>query len=194
MNALLTHSERVAIARLHALLELLPTALDKRLGPAGVTAFEHTLLEALAETDEHRMRLSALAAKTNATLPRISRVTSSLERRGLIRRAPCPADGRATNAVLTERGVEAHDRSSALYAAAVRELILDGLDTLPENGVSQLADLAYAILGSLDPNAPGGRAGSAPATEPDPKACPADPAAVPADAGCPADPPAPSLG
>ncbi|MFC7765360.1 hypothetical protein [Leucobacter soli] len=69
MDALLTTPERVAIARLHALLELLPAALDKRLGAAGVTAFEYTLLETLSEAERTRMRLSALAAKTNASLP-----------------------------------------------------------------------------------------------------------------------------
>lgn len=96
--ASLSRPERVAIARLHALLELLPTALDKRLSEAGVTAFEHTLLTALAEREGNRMRLSELARKTNATLPRISRVATSLEKRGLMS-AP-PARRRAGN----ERG------------------------------------------------------------------------------------------
>lgn len=185
----LTHPERVAIARLHALLELLPTALDKRLGSAGVTAFEHTLLETLAEADAHRMRLSALAAKTNATLPRISRVTSSLERRGLIQRAPCEADGRATNAVLTEQGAAAHELSGALYADAVRELILEGLSTLPEGGVPQLTDLASAILGSLDANVVARQQDLGLAAGSNAPACPADPAlSETAEQVCPADP------
>ena len=59
----LRYPERVAVARLHALLELLPTALDKRMQPAGLTSFEFTLLEALAEADGGKLRLSALAAR-----------------------------------------------------------------------------------------------------------------------------------
>jgi len=197
MTAPLSHPERVAVARLHALLELLPAALDKRLGPVGITAFEYTLLERLAESDGRRLRLSALAAKTNASLPRISRVASSLERRGLIERAPCEEDGRATNAVLTVRGAETHELSRDLYAAAVRELILDGLSTLPGDGVSGLADLAYAVLGSLDPERRGGAWDVAPDESPgSPGSCAADPepgtaAAAVADAPsaeCPADP------
>lgn len=161
MTTPLSHPERVAIARLHAMLELLPTALDKRLGAAGVTAFEHTLLDALTDRDSGRMRLSELAAKTNATLPRISRVATSLEKRGLIERAPCPEDGRATNAVLTELGAATHESSREIYADAVRELVLEGLGRLPGDGVSQLSELTFAVLTSLDPDHPRGDAAPA---------------------------------
>ena len=175
----LTHPERVAIARLHAMLELLPTAFDKRLGAVGVTAFEHTLLDALAHSEDGFMRMSELAHKTNATLPRLSRVVTSLERRELIERVPCPSDGRATNAVLTARGAEVHELSQALYASAVRELVLEGLGRLPGDGVAQLTDLTYAVLSSLDTDNP--RAASF-GGDPEPE-CAADP--VPT---CDADP------
>ena len=183
MTTPLTHPERVAIARLHALLELLPTALDKRLGEGGVTAFEHTLLDALADREGHRMRLSELARKTNATLPRISRVATSLEKRGLIERAPCPEDGRATNALLTPTGLAAHAQSRELYADAVRDLVLAGLDKLPGDGVAQLTDLTYAILTSLDSEH------SLPGDTPSPRACDADPTpSATRKLGCAADP------
>jgi|EndMetStandDraft_8_1072994.scaffolds.fasta_scaffold02186_8 DNA-binding MarR family transcriptional regulator len=145
----LTYDQRVAVARLHALLELLPTALDKELAPAGVTSFEFTLLEALNEADRHRLRLSALASRTNATLARLSRVVSSLERKGLVLRTPCEEDGRATNAVLTEAGRTVYLESTGLYADAVQRMVLDGLD---DAGVDQLASLSFAILSKLDPD------------------------------------------
>ncbi|NLA65075.1 MAG: MarR family transcriptional regulator, partial [Leucobacter sp.] len=178
MNALLNTNERVAVARLHALLELLPAAIDKRLGPAGITGFEYTLLETLSEAGDHRMRLSAIADKTNASLPRVSRVVTSLERRGLVERAACEADGRATNAVLTPAGADAYRLSRELYADAVRDLVLDGLKTLPGDGVAGLSDLSYAILTSLDP-ARGGTAST--------ESCAADPAQGTAQV-CAADP------
>lgn len=151
MTIELQYQERVAIARLHALLELLPTELDKRLRPAGITAFEYTLLESLAEAEAHRLRMSALAAKTNATLPRISRVANSLERRGLARRSPCAEDARATNLELTELGADTYAQARSLYAEAVRDLVLDGLRALPGDGTAQLSELSYALLSSLDP-------------------------------------------
>ncbi|GAA1078223.1 MarR family winged helix-turn-helix transcriptional regulator [Nocardiopsis metallicus] len=185
----LRHEERIALARLHALLELLPTALDKELSPAGLTSFEFTLLEALSEAEEQRLRLSALASRTNATLPRLSRVVTGLERKGLVRKAPCPEDGRATNARLTEEGLGVYRSSRARYDSAVRRMILDGLD---ERGVAQLTELTYAILTKLDPDAPkriiggeGSEDESRGADPMPPPACPADPAPEPA---CPADP------
>ncbi len=189
MSSSLSHPERVAVARLHAMLELLPTALDKRLGDAGVTAFEHTLLTALVEREARRMRLSELARTTNATLPRISRVATSLEKRGLIERAPCPEDGRATNAVLTAAGVATQQRSRELYDDAVRELVFAGLAQLPGDGVAQLTDLTLAVLTSLDPDHP--RAAGATATQ----ECAADPAPGSAsEPRCAADPAPESLG
>lgn len=178
-ETLLRHGERVAVARLHALLELLPTALDHRLAEAGLTAFEYSLLEALSEQDGQRMRLSALAARTNATLPRLSRVVTSLEKKGLAVRAACEADGRAFNAVLTERGREVYRETRPVHADAVRDMILADLT---EQDIDQLSELALKILGRLDPD-----------RRLDITACLADPAlsaACPADPSpeCPADP------
>lgn len=189
MTTPLTHPEHVAIARLHALLELLPTAFDKRLGAAGVTAFEYTLLDALAAAEGQRMRLSALARKTNATLPRLSRVATGLERRQLIERAPCPEDGRATNAVLTKEGAAVRELAKGLYAGAVRDLVLDGLGSLEGDGVAQLTDITYAILKTMDPDFAAG-------SESDPGQggaevlCAADPVdpVDPVEPACPADP------
>ncbi|MGW2092331.1 MarR family winged helix-turn-helix transcriptional regulator [Promicromonospora sukumoe] len=218
----LRYPERVAVARLHALLELLPTALDKRMQPAGLTSFEFTLLEALAETADGKLRLSALASRTNATLARLSRVVTGLERKGLVRRAPCPEDARATNALLTDQGRQIYRDSTPLYANAVSSMILDGLT---EGDVDDLARLAYAILTRLDPDrrlavtasaasvgaaragvsaaSPAGVAAATAAlaaasgmpTSPDD--CPADPAPLPdpmspAQDACPADPAPPA--
>ncbi|MEV0890908.1 MarR family transcriptional regulator [Promicromonospora sp. NPDC050262] len=191
----LRYPERVAVARLHALLELLPTALDKRMQPAGLTSFEFTLLEALSEADGGKLRLSALASRTNATLARLSRVVTGLERKGLVRRAPCPEDARATNAVLTDRGREVYRDGTPLYADAVSSMILDGLT---EGDVDDLARLAFAILTRLDPDrrlaVTSVPTPEVPESDVSVDGCPADPAPAPSSADeCPADPaPAPS--
>src|SRR5664279_3021096 len=144
----LSETERVAVARLQALLELLPTALDRQLQSAGVTAFEYALLEALAESEQGRLRLSALAARTNASLARLSRVVTSLERKGFVERMPCPADSRATNAVLTPAGEQAYAHSRDLHADAVRALVLDALDP---TDLDDLSRVTLAMLTKLDP-------------------------------------------
>lgn len=177
----LSYSERVSIARLHALLEILPTALDQHLAPARITSFEFTLLEALAESPDHYMRLTQLARKTNATLPRLSRVVSSLEKKGLVERHTCPVDRRANNAFLTSAGEAKYESSKPLYAEATRKLILDSLEELPYDGVEQLAQLCLAMLRHIDPQGQlAVTRGEAPGTSPcaaDPEpTCHADPA------------------
>lgn len=176
VDAVLSHPERVAIARLQALLELLPTALDKELAASGLTAFEFTLLEALADAENERMRMSALAARTNATLPRLSRVVNALERKGLVERAHCSEDGRAINAQLTAAGRAAFAAAKPRYDSAVKRLVLDGLD---DTGVTQLAELSLNVLAHLDPNrrlAVTAEGAPVCAADPAPASCPADPA------------------
>ena len=144
----LRQDERVAVARLHALLELLPTALDRHLASSGLTSFEFTLLESLEGAELQRLRLSTLASQTNATLPRLSRVVSGLERKGMVTRTPCEEDGRAINAVLTEDGRRAFSEGRARYEDAVRHLVLNSLD---DDGIGDLAAMTLSILTTLDP-------------------------------------------
>ncbi|QIK63555.1 winged helix-turn-helix transcriptional regulator [Leucobacter viscericola] len=176
----LSHGERVAIARLRALIELLPTTLDRHLADSGIHSFEYTLLEALYEADDSRLQLSALATRTNATLPRLSRVVSGLERKGLIVRVACPHDGRATNAELTAEGERVFLSVRPLYDAALRTLIFDELGSA---GTSALAEITYTILAKLDP---GHRFSATDAEAESVSDCAADPA--PPKQDCPADP------
>ena len=178
----LGQDERRAIARLRALLELLPAALDRRLHDLGLTAFEYTLLEALGEAHGRRLRLSALASRTNASLPRLSRVVSGLERKGLLVKEQCPADARATNAVLTPAGEQAWSQAAPVYGAAVREIVIGGLDTAD---VDELARLCLAMLQRLDP---GGRMVVTMDRD-----CHGDPEAFPTSPSCGADPETRSL-
>lgn len=175
-----TRSERVAVSRLHALLELLPTALDQRLRPVGMTTFEFIVLEKLSEAEGTRLRMSEIAAKTNATLPRLSRVANSLEKQDLVCRSRCAEDARATNLELTPQGIAAFSRARPLYYGAVRELVLDGVNAIPGDGIGLLADLAYAILTTLD----SAHAADGPRRSADPvaPACDADPVAPACDA------------
>ena len=94
-------TEREAWLRLIAVVELLPGVLDQQLrSAAGLTHFEYYVLAMLSEAPDRTLRMTGLAQRTNATLPRLSHVVRRLEDRGLVERFPCPEDGRATNARL----------------------------------------------------------------------------------------------
>ncbi len=135
--------------RLVALTELLPGALDAQLlRDAQLTHFEYAALMALAESPDRTMRMTALAARTNATLPRLSHVARRLEERGLIHRFPCPTDRRATNATITEAGMQLIADAAPGHVETVRANVLDALS--PEQ-LGQLYEIAGAVLTRLDP-------------------------------------------
>ncbi|MFE6779872.1 MarR family winged helix-turn-helix transcriptional regulator [Streptomyces sp. NPDC057702] len=143
--------ERAAWVRLASVLELLPGVLDSQLRrDAGLTHFEYYCLAMLSEAPEATLRMTALAAQTNATLPRLSHVIRRLGERGLVARFPCPQDARATNVRLTPAGREAVRDAAPGHVATVREHVIDALTA---EQVDQLHEIAAALLGRLDPDA-----------------------------------------
>lgn len=141
--------------RLRAVLELLPGALDSQLRrDADVTEFEYYVLAMLSEAPGHTLRMTELARQTAATLPRLSHVVTRLERRNLVRRFPCPEDGRATNAQLTDGGWEKISQAAPGHVSTVRRTVLDALN---DAQIDQLTTIGDAILGALDPS--GGMSG-----------------------------------
>jgi DNA-binding MarR family transcriptional regulator len=143
--------QRAAWIRLAAVVELLPGVLDSQLRrEAGLTHFEYWVLSMLSEAPERTLRMTELARRTNATLPRLSHVVARLEARDLVERFPCPQDGRATNARLTPAGWEKVVQTAPGHVDAVRASVIDALT--PEQ-ITQLASIGDAILTRIDPNA-----------------------------------------
>ena len=146
----LDETERAAWLRLIAVVELLPGVLDAQLRhESGLTHFEYFLLAMLSEAPERTLRMTSLAQRTNATLPRLSHVVRRLEDRGLVERFPCPEDGRATNARLTATGWDAVVAAAPGHVDTVRRHVLDPLS--PEQ-VAQLRGIGDALLRRLDPD------------------------------------------
>ena len=146
----LSAEERAAWLRVVSVLELLPAALDAQLNrDEGLTLFEYLCLAMLSEAPERTLRMTALAARTNATLPRLSRVISSLERAGLVVRQPCPEDRRATNAVLTAAGWDKIVQAAPGHVTAVHDLVIDPLTA---SQLTQLARICDRLLVRLDPD------------------------------------------
>lgn len=145
----LSEDERAAWVRFTAVLELLPAALDLQLGTdEGITHFDYFTLAMLSEAPGRVLRTSALAARTNATLPRLSRVVSRLEAADLVTRTRCPDDRRATNIRLTETGWRKVVHAAPGHLEAVRRFVIDQLT--PEQ-VEQLSTISGAMLQQLDP-------------------------------------------
>jgi DNA-binding MarR family transcriptional regulator len=142
--------QMAAWVRLAAVLELLPGVLDAQLRrDSGLTHYEYYVLAMLSEAPKRTLRMTTLAARTNATLPRLSHVVRRLEARGLLERFPCPQDKRATNARLSEEGWSAVEAAAPGHVAAVRNNVIDALS--PQQ-IAQLGDICDSVLERLDPD------------------------------------------
>lgn len=147
----LTEEQRQAWVKLVAVVELLPGVLEGQLRrDSGLTHFEYFVLAMLSEAPDHTLRMTALADRTNATLPRLSHVVSRLEGRGLVERLPCPEDGRATNVHLSDEGWSTIVAAAPGHVATVREYVIDALTPAQ---VRQLGSITTALLKKLDPDA-----------------------------------------
>ena len=149
MTRWLDDDEIATWVRLAALVELLPGVLDGQLRrDSGLSHFEYFTLAMLSEAPDRSMRMTALAASTNATLPRLSHVVSRLEKRGLVRRQQAADDRRATDVALTDAGWDEIVAAAPGHVANVREHVIDALTPAQ---VRELGEIAGAILRRLDP-------------------------------------------
>ena len=146
----LTAEQLGAWKKLVAVVELLPGTLEAQLRrDSNLTHFEYFTLAMLSEAPDRTLRMTALAARTNATLPRLSHVVSRLEARGLVARVACAQDGRATNATLTEAGYATVVDAAPGHVATVREHVIEPLTA---TDVADLDRIMGRILDVLDPS------------------------------------------
>jgi DNA-binding MarR family transcriptional regulator len=150
MTRWLDDREMAAWVRLAAVMELLPGVLDQQLRrDSDITHFEYWVLAMLSEAPDRTLRMTALAARTSGTLPRLSHVVKRLEDRGLVERFPCPQDRRATNAKLTDAGWQLVQQAAPGHLEAVRGSVVDALT--PDQ-LEQLRAISDAILERVDPD------------------------------------------
>ena len=110
------------------LITWLPWSIDQQLRrDSDLAIVEYQVLAMLSQSQERRMRMSSLAEVTNASLSRLSHLVKRLEAQGLVRREPDPADGRFTNAILTDLGFQTLATAAPGHVAHVRSLVIDVL-------------------------------------------------------------------
>lgn len=145
----LTADQLRAWVGLLSVAELLPSALDSQLRrDSQLTHFDYQVLAMLSEAPGRRLRMTTLAQRTSATLPRLSHVVERLEARGLVARTPDENDARATNASLTETGWDTLVAAAPGHVRTARALVIDALT---DEQVAQLEAITAALLTRLDP-------------------------------------------
>ena len=107
---------------------LLPAALNRQLQQdCGLTLPEYEVLVQLSETPGHRLRPFQICEGLNWEQSRLSHQLTRMERRGLVSRHECAADGRGAFIELTAAGAEAIAAAAPRHVATVRRLIFDQL-------------------------------------------------------------------
>jgi DNA-binding MarR family transcriptional regulator len=130
------------------LISWLPWSIDQQLRrDSDLGMVEYQVMARLSQSPERTLRMSLLADLANASLSRLSHLVKRLEERGLVRREPDPADGRFTNAILTDRGFQALAEAAPGHVAHVRALVIDVLS--PEQ-LRRLGLAADRIMSRID--------------------------------------------
>jgi DNA-binding MarR family transcriptional regulator len=144
----LTPDERRAWLALQALTSLLPATLDAHLfREARITLFDYHVMAMLSEAEGSSLPMSDLAARSTASLSRLSHVVKKLEARGWVERLPSASDGRVTTAILTSDGLDMLQGVAGAHVAQVRASVFDPLDP---GDVADLERIGRKILRRLD--------------------------------------------
>jgi DNA-binding MarR family transcriptional regulator len=139
--AWLTAGELESWLSLVRVMMWLPWSIDQQLQrDSKLGMVEYQVLAMLSKEPGRTMRMSSLAVLTNASLSRLSHLVKRLEARDLVRREADPADGRFTNAILTDAGFEVLAAAAPGHVAQVRSLVIDVLSAEQLRNLGLAAD------------------------------------------------------
>ncbi|MEX5237275.1 UNVERIFIED_CONTAM: MarR family transcriptional regulator [Kocuria sp. CPCC 205316] len=133
----LSPEEREAWLALVSIMFTLPGSIESQLqAEADLSLAEYLVLAMLSEAPDRRRRMSDLAAATNTSQSRLSRIVARLERDGLVVRAGGEQDKRVVLAEITDRGLERVQQVAPGHVEHVRRTVIDRLTPVQ---VQQLA-------------------------------------------------------
>ena len=105
---------------------LLPAALNRELQQdSGLTLPEYEVLVQLVEAPQHRLRPFQICEALNWEQSRLSHQLTRMERRGLVARLECAADGRGAFIELSSAGADAIGAAAPRHVATVRRLVFE---------------------------------------------------------------------
>lgn len=139
------------------LSEKLSEALESAPG-IDLTLGEYEILVRLSEADGGAIRMSDLADQVVHSRSRLTHTVTRMERRGLVERVRCAADGRGREAHLTAAGRRLLEQAAPVHVRSVRDRLVDviGHDDLLELGrilARTLPEDAPVALGCPAPHA-----------------------------------------
>ena len=119
---------------------------------ADLSYIEYHTLARLSEEPNHTLRMSELAILTNQSLSRLSHLVKRLESCGLLCRQPDEADGRFTNAILTDSGYAKLVASAPGHVETVRALVIEAFSAAELQQLRQASERMLARIEALPPS------------------------------------------
>ncbi len=110
---------------LRAHVELVRTLDAELRARHGLPLAWYDVLVVLDDAPGRRLRMADLSAAVLLTPSGVTRLVDRMSAAGLVRREPCPSDGRGSFAVATGEGVARLDEARVTHRAGVRRLFLD---------------------------------------------------------------------
>lgn len=102
--------------------------LDAALRPFGLDLAEYEVLVRLSESADRQLRMSDLAAQARQSRSRLTHTITRMERKGIVARVACPADGRGVMAMLTPSGFRLLEQAAPYHVESVREVLVDPVE------------------------------------------------------------------
>ena len=148
MTEWLTEDELASWFPLAGVMLKLGPALDSQLQrDFDLSFFDYLCLAMLSEEPDRTLAMSNLAARTNASLSRLSHVITKLEKRGWVCRSRSDISRRVTLVRLTDEGYAVLESAAPSHVETVRSLIYDGLTA---DDVANLHKLNTHILERIE--------------------------------------------
>jgi DNA-binding MarR family transcriptional regulator len=122
-------------------------ATARDLAAVGLSEPDYEVLSTLSERPDHTSTLREQAAKMRWSRSRLSRHATRMEARGLLQRAPDPADGRGCFLVLTDHGLDTLKNAAPAHVASVRRHFIDRLPPEDLSAVERIAQKLEDIEG-----------------------------------------------
>jgi DNA-binding MarR family transcriptional regulator len=107
-----------------------------------LSAGEYDILARLSAAPERTLRMSQLAERALYSRSRLTRTVIRMETDGLVKRTPCPDDGRGVFCTLTDPGFSRLAEAAPGHVTEVRQMIFDVLDA---GEIDQLGGLLIKI-------------------------------------------------
>lgn len=147
----LTEREERAWRALQFMQMRLDAALARQLAAeSGLSYQDYTVLVALTDRPDGRMRLFELARDLGWEKSRLSHHIARMADRGLVAKEKCASDRRGAFVVVTDEGRKHIEAAAPGHVAAVRRLFVDRLTAAELDAVGAAAAKVLAAMGDAE--------------------------------------------